>query len=263
MYNFLKRNPEISLRKPEVTSVNRINGFNRQEVERFISNLEIVQKHYNFTPARILNVDQTGITTVQTPANIYGSKGQKQVGVLVSWERGETVTICCAFSASKTFIPPMFICPRQRMSTLLQKCEPPNALYACSKTGWMTQDLFVMWLEYVVKFTKPSEKDPVLLIMDNHCISHSSLTSYNFCRDNYVVVVSMPPHMSQKLQPLDVTFYGPLKIAFNRELDLYIRNYSNEKVTPYELSSYLTRPIAVWQQWKKLLKVFKLREFVH
>jgi hypothetical protein len=43
---FLKRNPRISLRKPEVTSINRINSFNHGAVRRYFDNLELVmEKH--------------------------------------------------------------------------------------------------------------------------------------------------------------------------------------------------------------------------
>jgi hypothetical protein len=41
---FMKINPEFSLRKLEVTSINRILAFNEDEVKQFLSNLESVMK---------------------------------------------------------------------------------------------------------------------------------------------------------------------------------------------------------------------------
>jgi hypothetical protein len=38
---FMKRNPGISLRKPEPTSMNRITAFNKEEVHIFYTNIEV------------------------------------------------------------------------------------------------------------------------------------------------------------------------------------------------------------------------------
>lgn len=40
VYAFLKRNPSISLRLPEPTSMNRVLGFNKTEISLFFRNLE-------------------------------------------------------------------------------------------------------------------------------------------------------------------------------------------------------------------------------
>jgi hypothetical protein len=42
---------------------------------------------------KILNADETGITTVQNPAKILAEKGQKTVSFITSAERGQTTTI--------------------------------------------------------------------------------------------------------------------------------------------------------------------------
>ncbi|XP_025410766.1 uncharacterized protein LOC112683809 [Sipha flava] len=181
---FMKRHPNISLRKPEAD--------------------------------KIYNVDETGITTVQKPSKILGPKGQKQVGSLISWERGKNVTTVCCMNAAGSFVPPMFIYPRTRMNILLEKGGPVGSIYACSKNGWINSELFLEWLKHFSKSVKPTSEDPVLLIMDNHC-SHISLQAYEFCKANGICVVTLPPHTSHKLQPLNLTFFGPLKNAFNRE----------------------------------------------
>jgi hypothetical protein len=54
-------------------------------------------------------------------------------------------------------------------------------------------------------------------------------------------MVSLPPHTSHKLQPLDLTFFGPLKNALNRECDLYLRSHPHEKITHYELASLFNK----------------------
>jgi hypothetical protein len=198
-----------------------------------------MEKHKS-VESKIFNVDETGISTVQKPVKMLGSKGQKQVGTAISSERGKNVTAVCAVSASGNFVPHILICPRSRMSPQLQKGDPVGAIYSCSKNGWINEELFYHWLQNFKNCVKLSSDDPVLLILDNHA-SHISLHICNYCRYNGMILVSIPLHTSHRLQPLDLTFYGPLKAAFNRNCDLYLMRCAHEKITHYELAELFSK----------------------
>jgi hypothetical protein len=43
----------MSLRKPELTSLNPINTFNKTHVQKFFTNLEAVYEKYKFAPEKI------------------------------------------------------------------------------------------------------------------------------------------------------------------------------------------------------------------
>lgn len=232
--SFRNRN-KISLRKPSATSLSRIVGFTKEEVDLFFTNLDFLMQKHKFSAARVFNMDETGISTVQKPGQILGAKGQKQIGGAISWERGRNITVICCFSASGTYIPPMLIFPRKRMTPLLERGGPVGAVYKCSDNGWSNEILFEEWLKHFQQNCKSTEDDPVLLVLDNHN-SHISMNSYIFCRTNHIHVLSIPPHTSHKTQPLDVSFYGPLKKAFNNECDKFMRVNLYKKITPYDIA---------------------------
>jgi hypothetical protein len=94
---FVKRNPSLSLRKPEETSLSRASGFNKIAVENVFNLLHEIMQTYKFHADGIYNIDETGISTTQVPTKVIAKKGLKQVGKIVSQERGKNVTaVCCA-----------------------------------------------------------------------------------------------------------------------------------------------------------------------
>jgi hypothetical protein len=134
----------------------------------------------------------------------------------------------------------MFIYPRRRVSHLLEKGGPEGAVCNCSNNEWTNEELFIVWLEHFTKHAKPTEEDPVLLILDNHS-SHKTIHVYEFCKRNSIVLVSIPRHTSHRMQPLDITFFGPLKCAFNTECDCFMKSHPHRKITPYELAGIFNK----------------------
>ena len=87
------------LRTPQGTILARAVAFNKNKVQQFFHVYRGLETH-PFTPARVWNKDETGITNVQKPGKIVATKGVRQVRKMTSEERGAIVTVLCAVSAA-------------------------------------------------------------------------------------------------------------------------------------------------------------------
>lgn len=216
--SYRKRNTNLSLRKPENTSAARSFGFNKTAVNDFYQNIEKIFGKYKFTGDRIFNFDESGISTVLNTPRVLADKSQKQIGQLVSAERGELVTFGGIISASGNTIPPLFIFPRVHFKDYFLEGAPDGSLGVATRSGWINSTIFIDVLKHVQKFSLCSKENPILLLCDNH-ESHVTIEAVNYARENGIVYLSFPPHTTHRLQPLDVGVFGPfkakLKIAFN------------------------------------------------
>ncbi|XP_053692646.1 uncharacterized protein LOC128741096 [Sabethes cyaneus] len=236
--SFLRRHKTLTLRTPENTSLARAKGFNRKTTPQFADLLERIYAQHAYPPSRIWNVDETGVSTVQTRnIKVMAKKGQHQVGRLVSAERGVNTTITMAMSASGQFLPPLFIFPSQRMNDALKVGAPPESIFASNPNGWSTMDTFSRWFDHFLLFAHPTAEDPVLLILDGHSSHTKNLEVLEKAKANHVRVLSIPPHTSHKTQPLDVSFMGPFKAYYSKALDSFMKRNNGNPVTVYNVAA--------------------------
>ena len=231
--SFMKRHPSLTLRTPEKTSFARASCFNKVVVGKFYTLLEELMSTYQFSPSRIYNVDESGISAVPNYIpKVISQKGRKQVGGLVSAERGETVTCVFCCNAAGNFIPPLLIFPRKKINLELREGCPPDTLAVFHPSGWMQTEIFCpTWFNHFCKFAKPSQDDPVLLLLDGHATHIKNLTLLKAAQEQNVHILCFPPHTSHKLQPLDRSFMNPLKTYYSQECSVYLRNHPGQVIT--------------------------------
>lgn len=232
---FIKRHPTISIRQPEATSLARAQAFNKITIGKYFSSLKNVMDEYNFQPDQIYNVDESGLSTVQSRTEkILATKGRKQVGSLTSAERGQHFTVVCCMNAMGNYIPPAMIFPRKNMKAELLDNTPPGCVGFPQESGWMTGQVFVLWLKHFIKFAKPSAEKKFLLLLDGHS-SHKHLEVLELAKENNIILFCFPPHCTHRVQPLDVSFYGPLTTYYNQALRRWLHAHPGRNVTHFQV----------------------------
>ena len=81
---------------------------------------------------------------------------------------------------------------------------PSNSISAYNKSGYMTKDLFVEWLQHFIKYTKPIPTNRILLILDGHSTHVKNIQAIDLATSSNIDMLCLPPHTSHRMQPLDV-----------------------------------------------------------
>ena len=83
--NFMKRHPELALRKGDATADIRMNSTTPESMKSYYDLLEGILKKHNLKncPGQIYNVDETGMSLDPQTPRVIGKKGQKKLDIEV------------------------------------------------------------------------------------------------------------------------------------------------------------------------------------
>ncbi|WAR08421.1 hypothetical protein MAR_018379 [Mya arenaria] len=97
---FRKRNPEVTMTKPQKLSVIRAKCTSEEVLNNYFKELDKVLKAHNLheSPESIWNIDESGLQTEHSPRKILCMQGEK--ANTVTSNRGQTVTLTGCGSAS-------------------------------------------------------------------------------------------------------------------------------------------------------------------
>jgi hypothetical protein len=138
----MKRNTNLSLRKPEGLSRARAEGLNSAEVAAYFNLPATVLEEHDLLdkPHKVCNTDESGFPLKNRPQKIVSAKGKREDVSVTNVERGENVTVVACFSAAGTYVPPVIIFEGIRKSPQFQDGQPPGSVVGMSYSGWINED---------------------------------------------------------------------------------------------------------------------------
>lgn len=228
LMGFRERNPNLSLRKAEGLSLARCNGLNREDVAEFFSLLRKTLEDADLMdkPQLIYNADESGCQLNNKPTRkVFAEKGSRAVYAQTCVERGELVTVLACTNATGNFIPPMAIFKGKRFLPEFSDGFPNGSLITMTDSGWINEEAFMKWLQHFEAHRVPG---PCILLLDGHA-SHKTLQALQFCEDHNINMICLPSHTTHRLQPLDRSFFKPLKSYYDNECMSFMRNTKGER----------------------------------
>ena len=125
---------------------------------------------------------------------------------------------------------------------------PPGCIGECNRSGWINEHLFLVYIRHLIYHIRCSKEHKILLILDNHEV-HNSVAANEEAKENGIVMLTIPPHTSHRLQPLDKAVYDPFKLSYNRAMEGWLRSNPGKTITIYDISSIVTQAKSLqWQQ---------------
>ncbi len=94
----------------------------------------------------------------------------------------------------------------------------PGSSHTVSNNGWSNNQVFIKFLNehFLPNIVRPiDENQKILLLFDGHK-SHICPDVRRWAVENKIILFLLPPHSSHKLQPLDVSCFGPLKKYYKK-----------------------------------------------
>ena len=90
-------------------------------------------------------------------------------------------------------------------------------------------------MKHFITNARPSQDHQVVLIMDNHQ-SHLSYEALSLAKENFVHIITLQPHTSNKTQPLDRTVFGPMKTHYNQLANSWMMRNVGKLITIYQIA---------------------------
>jgi hypothetical protein len=141
---------------------------------------------------------------------VLGLSGKRQVGGLSSAETGVLVSAEIFMSASGNFVPVTFVFPLATENKELLDDAPPGSTVEYHFSGWMQTEIFLKWFHHFIEISMPTERKPLVLLLDGDESQTKSLELIELARKSHVVLMCFPSHTTHRLQHLDVSFMAYL-----------------------------------------------------
>ena len=102
MDGFRSRHPSLTLRSAQSLSHSRAACANPYIIQDYFAKLGALYARLNIIsrPMQIFNMDETGISVVHKPGQVFSEIGRRNVSAITSAEKGKTHTILTCVSAS-------------------------------------------------------------------------------------------------------------------------------------------------------------------
>jgi hypothetical protein len=216
---FINNQPELQTKWNRKFHSQRARCEDPVKINAWFKVVEETRQAYGILDEDAYNFDETGFMmgVAATSKVVTSSDTIGRATVVQPGNRDWITTIEC-INASGWSIPPFAILSGKLHQASWYRDLPAGWVIAVSDNGWTTDELGLEWVKHFNRHTESRTKGVYrLLILDGHS-SHATPEFDQYCAENKIITLCMPPHTSHLLQPLDVGCFSPLKRAYGHEV---------------------------------------------
>lgn len=197
-----------------------------ESLQKFFDNLKVTIE--DVPPQNLFNFDETNFADDPGRRLKLYRRGVKYPEQICNFTKSATTVMVCG-SASGVLLPPYVIYRSSRMwdtwtengpkgyPCCEQRCCSQGARYNRTNHGWMEASAFTDWFVSCFLPHARNLEGKKVLIGDN-LAAHFTEEVVNLCEANNIAFVCLVPHSTHLIQPLDVCFFRPMKIAWRKAL---------------------------------------------
>lgn len=157
----------------------------------------------------------------------------------------ESYTVMMAGSADGTLVPPLILFPyKERLPREVVSSVPKEWGVGRTEKGWMNTGSFYEYISNVFYpwLVRKSIAFPVIVFVDGHR-SHATYDTVQFCKEKQIILVSLPPNATHFIQPLDVSFFKPMKSSWDTVLVKWRFDHGGAMITRPDFAPLLEQAI--------------------
>lgn len=221
---FINSHHELKMKWNRKFNSQRAKCEDPKTIHTWFQRVEETRLQYGILDDDTYNFDETGFMMgVSTTAKVITSADTLGRAILLQPGNREWTTSIETINALGWTIPSFIILAGKVHQSGWYRDLPPGTEIGVSDNGWTNDELGVQYIKHFNTHTESRTKGTYrLLILDGHG-SHATPEFDQYCTANKIITLCMPPHTSHLLQPLDVGLFSPLKHAYGREVQDYIR----------------------------------------
>jgi hypothetical protein len=228
--NFVKRQPELKTRFNRAYDYQRALCEDPEKIGAWFRLVHNMRAKYGIQDADMYNFDETGFMMgMITPSMVVTRSERRGRAKTVQPGNREWVTVIQGVNALGWYVPPFIVVKGayHLANWFTEGGLPPDWVIKPTNNGWTDNETGLDWIRHFDKHTaRRSRAAYRMLVIDGH-ESHVSAEFDRFCKEHNIITISMPPHSSHLLQPLDVGCFSVLKRAYGRQIEVLMKSHVN------------------------------------
>lgn len=227
--SFLRRHPELTRRF--AANIKRVRAsVNAEVLKEYISRLG---KTVEGVPAaNIWNFDESNLTDNPGQKKVIVKKGTKYPERICNSSKSSISLMFCG-SATGELLPTYVVYRAAHLWNTWTENGPKGCRYSVTQSGWFESSTFEDWFQSVL-LPRLKRLDGKKVVVCDNLSSHFSVTIMKHCEDNNVSFVCVPANSTHITQPLDVSFFRPMKEAWRKLLSQWKETAWGSKSTSIE-----------------------------